>query len=95
MEGTSPSLDQRFSVRESRIPTGRENHIIGLVAEGLTNKAIADAIGTTEHVVKNYLRVIYDKLGVWNRTELALWKVSREDHHAIADTVSAARPSEL
>jgi DNA-binding NarL/FixJ family response regulator len=34
-------------------------------------------IGTTEHVVKNYLRVIYDKLGLWNRVELALWYEAR------------------
>jgi len=47
------------------------------VAEGLKNKEVADAIGTTEHVVKNYLRVIYDKLGLWNRVELALWYESR------------------
>jgi len=43
----------------------------------LKNKEVADAIGTTEHVVKNYLRVIYDKLGLWNRVELALWYESR------------------
>jgi DNA-binding CsgD family transcriptional regulator len=34
-------------------------------------------MGTTEHVVKNYLRVIYDKLGLWNRVELALWYEAR------------------
>ena len=50
---------------------------IQLVAEGLKNKEVAEAIGTTEHVVKNYLRVIYDKLGLWNRVELALWYESR------------------
>ena len=38
----------------------------------MKNREVADAIGTTEHVVKNYLRVIYDKLGLWNRVELAL-----------------------
>jgi DNA-binding NarL/FixJ family response regulator len=43
----------------------------------LKNKEVAEAIGTTEHVVKNYLRVIYDKLGLWNRVELALWYESR------------------
>jgi len=47
------------------------------VAEGLKNREVAQAIGTTEHVVKNYLRVIYDKLGLWNRVELALWYESR------------------
>ncbi len=39
-------------------------------------------IGTTEHVVKNYLRVIYDKLGLWNRVELALWYEARQHESA-------------
>jgi len=61
----------------TRIPSQRENRVIELVAQGLKNRDVADAIGTTEHVVKNYLRVIYDKLGLWNRVELALWYESR------------------
>ena len=60
-----------------RTPSERENRVIELVAQGLKNRDVADAIGTTEHVVKNYLRVIYDKLGLWNRVELALWYESR------------------
>jgi DNA-binding NarL/FixJ family response regulator len=56
-----------------RTPSEREQRVIELVARGLKNKEVADEIGTTEHVVKNYLRVIYDKLGLWNRVELALW----------------------
>jgi two-component system nitrate/nitrite response regulator NarL len=55
----------------------RDHKIIELVSQGLKNEDIAREIGTTEHVVKNYLRVIYDKLGMWNRLELALWHVSR------------------
>jgi len=61
----------------NRIPNERENRVIELVAQGLKNRDVAHAIGTTEHVVKNYLRVIYDKLGLWNRVELALWYESR------------------
>jgi DNA-binding NarL/FixJ family response regulator len=61
----------------NRVPSEREQRVIQLVAEGLKNKEVAEAIGTTEHVVKNYLRVIYDKLGLWNRVELALWYESR------------------
>jgi DNA-binding NarL/FixJ family response regulator len=57
----------------NRIPNERELRVIELVAQGLKNREVAASIGTTEHVVKNYLRVIYDKLGVWNRVELALW----------------------
>ena len=61
------------------IPNEREYRVIALVAAGLKNKEVADAIGTTELVIKNYLRVIYDKLGLWNRLELALWYESRRN----------------
>jgi two-component system response regulator DevR len=64
-----------------RTPNEREARVIELVAQGLKNRDVADAIGTTEHVVKNYLRVIYDKLGLWNRVELALWYESRKNEH--------------
>ena len=60
-----------------RIPSEREQRVIELVAQGLKNREVADAIGTTEHVIKNYLRSIYDKLGLWNRVELALWYEAR------------------
>ncbi|MGA9041790.1 MAG: LuxR C-terminal-related transcriptional regulator [Terriglobales bacterium] len=60
-----------------RGPSEREQQVIELVAQGLKNREVADAIGTTEHVVKNYLRAIYDKLGLWNRVELALWYEAR------------------
>jgi DNA-binding NarL/FixJ family response regulator len=58
-------------------PNQREQRVIELVARGLKNKEVASEIGTTEHVVKNYLRTIYDKLGLWNRVELALWYEAR------------------
>lgn len=63
----------------TRTPSERENRVIELVAQGLKNHEVANVIGTTEHVVKNYLRVIYDKLGLWNRVELALWYESRRN----------------
>jgi DNA-binding NarL/FixJ family response regulator len=49
----------------------------------LKNREVAKAIGTTEHVVKNYLRAIYDKLGLWNRVELALWYEARRSQSAL------------
>lgn len=63
-------------------PNPREHAIIQLVAEGCKNREIADSLGTTEHVIKNYLRVIYDKLGLWNRVELALWYEARQHEQA-------------
>jgi len=65
-----------------RAPNEREHFIIQRVAEGFKNREIADSLGTTEHVVKNYLRVIYDKLGLWNRVELALWYEARRHEQA-------------
>jgi DNA-binding NarL/FixJ family response regulator len=65
-----------------RVPSERESRVIELVAQGLKNKEVANEIGTTEHVVKNYLRVIYDKLGLWNRVELALWYEARRYEQA-------------
>lgn len=53
--------------------TAREMSVAALVWEGKTNRDIAQALGTTEQVVKNYLRTIFDKLGVWSRLELALY----------------------
>ena len=66
-----------FRGRSSGTPNDRERRVIELVAQGLKNREVADEIGTTEHVVKNYLRTIYDKLGLWNRVELALWYEAR------------------
>ena len=67
----------------TRVPSARQQQVIELVAQGLKNSEVADAIGTTEHVVKNHLRMIYDKLGLWNRVELALWYEARK-HEGIA-----------
>jgi DNA-binding NarL/FixJ family response regulator len=58
-------------------PSEREHFIIQRVAEGCKNREIANSLGTTEHVVKNHLRGIYNKLGLWNRVELALWYEAR------------------
>jgi DNA-binding NarL/FixJ family response regulator len=53
--------------------TLKEIRVAILVWEGLTNREIAQLLGTTEQVVKNYLRGTFDKLGVWSRLELALY----------------------
>jgi len=56
----------------------KELAIIGCITRGMRNKEIAYQIGTTEQVVKNYLRKIYDKLGVSDRLELALYCMHHE-----------------
>jgi DNA-binding NarL/FixJ family response regulator len=59
--------------------TSRELDIIGAVVEGAPNKDIAALFGITEQTVKNHLSHIFDKLGVSNRLELALYAV----HHQL------------
>jgi two-component system, NarL family, nitrate/nitrite response regulator NarL len=51
----------------------KEMAIITCITQGKRNKEIAFELGTTEQVIKNYLRKIYDKLGVSDRLELALY----------------------
>lgn len=62
---------------DNRKPSPRQRHVIQLVARGLKNREIAHKLGIGEHVVRNYLSIIYDKVGVSNRVELALWYEAR------------------
>jgi DNA-binding NarL/FixJ family response regulator len=61
----------------TRVPSRRQLRVIELVAQGLKNKEIAKELKISEHVVRNYLEKIYDKIGVSNRVELALWYWAR------------------
>jgi two-component system nitrate/nitrite response regulator NarP len=60
--------------RASQAPslTPRERELIDLVRQGLRNRDIATRLGVTEGTVKVYLHAIFDKIGVDNRTELAM-----------------------
>jgi DNA-binding NarL/FixJ family response regulator len=60
--------------------TPKETLIVSCVTHGMKNKEIALRVGTTEQVVKNYLRKVYDKLGVADRLELALYCLN---HHVV------------
>src|SRR5271163_1329006 len=62
---TNPRVQPRLSPKE--------HAIIHCITQGKRNKEIAFELGTTEQVIKNYLRKIYDKLGVSDRLELALY----------------------
>ena len=54
----------------------REIKVATLVWQGQTNPEIALNLGTSEQVIKNQLRSVFDKLGVWSRLELALYVAS-------------------
>jgi DNA-binding NarL/FixJ family response regulator len=66
--------------------TPKETLIVSCVTQGMKNKEIATRVGTTEQVVKNYLRKVYDKLGVADRLELALYCL----HHRVLEGANTA-----
>lgn len=70
--------------------TPKESLIVSCVTQGMKNKEIALRVGTTEQVVKNYLRKVYDKLGVADRLELALYCLN---HHVVDNTKVPPLPS--
>jgi DNA-binding NarL/FixJ family response regulator len=67
---TNPKMQPKLSDKELAI--------IACITRGMRNKEIAFQIGTSEQVIKNYLRKIYDKLGVSDRLELALYCLHHE-----------------
>jgi len=73
--------------------TTREWRVVQLVAKAMKNPEIAQVMGTTNNMVKNYLKVIFDKTGMNTRLELALWYVKlreeRRTHGEHAGNVGA------
>ena len=70
--------------------TPKESLIVSCVTQGMKNKEIALRVGTTEQVVKNYLRKVYDKLGVADRLELALYCLN----HRVVNAEVPPKPAE-
>jgi DNA-binding NarL/FixJ family response regulator len=67
--------------------TPKEMQIVALIVQGCKNKDIATQLGTKEQVIKNYLRSIFDKTGVSDRLELALFTIH---HRALAEAAAKA-----
>jgi DNA-binding NarL/FixJ family response regulator len=65
--------------------TPKEEQVLGLVAEGLTNRQIAERLGVAEKTVKNYVSTLLAKLGVESRTQAAVMAARRplgDDHRS-------------
>jgi DNA-binding NarL/FixJ family response regulator len=73
--GEAIGLDEEASIgtRVRDRLTPKEMQVVALLMQGCKNKEIALRLGTTEQVIKNYLRNIFDKTGVSDRLELALF----------------------
>jgi DNA-binding NarL/FixJ family response regulator len=75
--------------------TPKEMKIVALLVEGLKNRDIADRLNTSEQVIKNRLRSVYDKTGVSDRLELALFTLHHRSLAAAAARITAEMESEL
>jgi DNA-binding NarL/FixJ family response regulator len=72
-EATGSDEEDSIGVRVRDRLTPKEMQVVAVLMQGCKNKEIALRLGTTEQVIKNYLRSIYDKTGVSDRLELALF----------------------
>jgi DNA-binding NarL/FixJ family response regulator len=73
-----PSL-RVFNSGGRQLLTPREEQVVALVAEGLSNRGTAQELNLSEHTVKKYLFRIFDKLGISSRVELVLYAVHHSD----------------
>jgi DNA-binding NarL/FixJ family response regulator len=69
---SSGSAESRFGL------TKRELQIVDALVQAQTNKDIAETFGISEYTVKHHLTNIFDKLGVYNRVELALFAINHQ-----------------
>src|SRR5512132_768926 len=75
MPATAPPRE-----RERSPLSQREREIVALVAQGFKNKEMAEKMFISEQTVKNHLHNIFDKLGVSDRLELALYAIHNNLH---------------
>ena len=60
--------------------TPREEQVVALVADGLSNREVAVELGLSGHTVKKYMLRIFDKLGISSRVELVLYAISHGEN---------------
>ena len=79
VDGANQGMGPKAS-RERTQLSQREREIIVLIAQGYKNKEIAEKMFITEQTVKNHLHNVFDKLGVSDRLELALYAIHNSLH---------------
>jgi DNA-binding NarL/FixJ family response regulator len=72
-EATGSGEEDSIGMRVRDRLTPKEMQVVAVLMQGCKNKGIALRLGTTEQVIKNCLRSIYDKTGVSDRLELTLF----------------------
>jgi DNA-binding NarL/FixJ family response regulator len=90
MQALSPAAATKsISVRGTGVLTKREEGVVHLVAEGMTNRDISQELKLSEHTVRNYLFRIFNKVGTSNRLELALYAIDRREGLEQENTLAA------
>jgi two-component system nitrate/nitrite response regulator NarL len=80
LEGANGTSSGGGKSRERSPLSTREREIVALVAQGFKNKEMAEKMFISEQTVKNHLHNIFDKLGVSDRLELALYAIHKGLH---------------
>lgn len=79
LEAMAEPLPMSFvSANGDALLSARELDVVRCVAEGLSNREIAQRLSLREHTVKNYLFRIFDKLGVSSRVEVVLYALGNQ-----------------
>ncbi len=79
-----PRAPRVTNVLGDPILSKREEEVLHLLSEGMSNRDLAVALKLSEHTVKNHLFRIFDKLGVSNRMEAVLYAMSRREAQTYA-----------
>src|SRR5271168_280206 len=96
LEALGEALPLRVvDTRGAALLSRREVEVVRCVAEGLSNREIAQRLGLTEHTVKNYLFRIFDKLGVSKRVEVVLYAYSLGNAPVPTPSPSVSKPKPL
>ena len=90
IEALGPTLPARSICHKVSVSlTKREEGVVHLVAEGLTNRDISHQLNLSEHTVRNYLFRIFNKVGTSNRLELALYAIDRRENDLQQNSLAA------
>ena len=92
LEAMAEPLPMSFvSANGDALLSARELDVVRCVAEGLSNREIAQRLSLREHTVKNYLFRIFDKLGVSSRVEVVLYALGNQGAPAKPDAAAGAK----
>jgi DNA-binding NarL/FixJ family response regulator len=87
-----PSL-RVLNSRGGHLLTPREEQVVALVADGLSNRDTARELNLSQHTIKKYLFRIFDKLGISSRVELVLYAVSHGDPRQAEWLAASSHPT--